>query len=200
MRMHPLVTVKKAASILGVGKEIIRDKLMTGELKGEIRRIGLKDKWFVYSGEVDFLLENQRLPELEAKTDRISTQGMNEFFDTAQVESCESDTTDSAAHSGTSDHLLPAQPDAITWEVQTDQFEGALELLTKQFSLRILEQHHKMEEFKQSYMTHVDLSKEVGVLQEKLAQQERINKELTEEIRRLRNPFKNFFSIFGSNA
>jgi hypothetical protein len=49
-------------------------------------------------------------------------------------------------------------------------------------------------------MTHVDLSKEVGVLQEKLAQQERINKELTDEVRRLRNPFKNFFSIFGSNA
>ena len=200
MRMHPLVTVKKAASILGVGKETIREKLMSGELKGEIRRIGLKDKWFVYSGEVDSLIENQRLPELEAKTDRISTQDMGEFFEPTSGESSEGDTTDSAMLSETSEELMPAEPTSITWGIQTDQFEGVLELLTKQFSLRILEQHHRVEEFKQTYAAQADLSKEVAVLQEKLAQQERLNKELTEEIQRLRHPFKSFFAKIGSNA
>jgi len=219
MRMHPLVTVKKAASILGVGKETIREKLMSGELKGEIRRIGLKDKWFIYSGEVDYLLENQRLPELESKTDRVSTKDMGEFFEPTleptKVELSDSDTTDSAVSTRTSEELIPSEPTSITWGIQTDQLEGVLELLTKQFSLRILEQHQRMEEFKQSFTAQADLSKEVALLQEKLAQQERLNSELTEEVKRLRAEllemkearssggsfsFKNFFAKIGSNA
>jgi hypothetical protein len=80
MQIHPLVTVKKAASVLGVDKKIIREKLSTGEIKGERRRVGEKDKWFVYHGAVQDLLETERLPELE-KADRLSTEGLNDFFE-----------------------------------------------------------------------------------------------------------------------
>ncbi len=80
MQIHPLVTVKKAAAVLGVDKKVIREKLTTGEIKGERRRVGEKDKWFVYHGAVQDLLETERLPELD-KSERISTEGLTELFD-----------------------------------------------------------------------------------------------------------------------
>src|ERR1700733_2003342 len=83
MQIHPLVTVKKAAAVLGVDKKIIREKLTSGEIKGECRRVGEKDKWFVYHGAVQDLLETERLPELE-KADRLSTEGLNELFEDVQ--------------------------------------------------------------------------------------------------------------------
>jgi hypothetical protein len=81
MQIHPLVTVKKAAAVLGVDKKIIRQKLTTGEIQGERRRVGEKDKWFVYHGAVQNLLESERLPELQEKADRVSTEGLTELFE-----------------------------------------------------------------------------------------------------------------------
>lgn len=81
MQIQPLVTVKQAAEVLGVGKKFIRKKLTAGEMKGERRIVGEKEKWFVYQGEVDNLLESQQLPSLPEKASRISTDGLNEFFE-----------------------------------------------------------------------------------------------------------------------
>lgn len=80
MRMQPLVTVKKAAAKLGVDKETIRTKLASGEIKGERRRVGSKDKWFVYPGELEQLVEQKEFLELDEK-ERLATDDMVELFD-----------------------------------------------------------------------------------------------------------------------
>ncbi len=48
-----MLSVKEAAAALGCDERWIREKLNQGTLKGEKRTIGLKDKWFVYKGEID---------------------------------------------------------------------------------------------------------------------------------------------------
>lgn len=69
MQIHPLVPMRKAASLLGIEKDQLKAKLVSGEIKGEQRRVGSKDKWFVYSGEVSNRIDNERLPELMKRTD-----------------------------------------------------------------------------------------------------------------------------------
>lgn len=93
MQIHPLVPIKKAASLLGVEKEVLRDKLASGEIKGEQRRVGSKDKWFVYSGEVSNRIDTERLPQLMRQTDGhlaldveplpdpVSLEDLNKFFE-----------------------------------------------------------------------------------------------------------------------
>jgi hypothetical protein len=69
MQIHPLVPMRKAAALLGVEKDQLKAKLVSGEIKGEQRRVGSKDKWFVYSGEVSNRIDTERLPELMKRTD-----------------------------------------------------------------------------------------------------------------------------------
>lgn len=69
MQIHPLVPMRKAASLLGVEKDLLKAKLASGEIKGEQRRVGSKDKWFVYAGEVSNRIDTERLPELMRRTD-----------------------------------------------------------------------------------------------------------------------------------
>lgn len=64
MQIHPLVPMKKAASLLGVDKRILKQRLVEGAIKGERRRVGNKEKWFIYSGEIECLIDAERLPEL----------------------------------------------------------------------------------------------------------------------------------------
>jgi hypothetical protein len=68
MQIHPIVPLRKAASLLGVDKDQLKAKLVSGEIKGEQRRVGSKDKWFVYSGEVSNRIDTERLPELMKRT------------------------------------------------------------------------------------------------------------------------------------
>ena len=53
MIKHPMYSVKEAAVVLGCDERWIREQLNQGQLKGEKKNIGLKEKWFVYKGEVD---------------------------------------------------------------------------------------------------------------------------------------------------
>lgn len=62
MYKHPMLTVKEAAAALGCDERWIREKLNQGTLKGEKRTIGLKDKWFVYKGEIDSALAKKGTP------------------------------------------------------------------------------------------------------------------------------------------
>ena len=56
MYKHPMLSVKEAAALMGCDERWIRERLNQGQLKGEKRTIGLKDKWFVYKGEIDAAL------------------------------------------------------------------------------------------------------------------------------------------------
>lgn len=69
MQIHPLVPMRKAADLLGVEKDQLKAKLVSGEIRGEQRRVGSKDKWFVYAGEVSNRIDTERLPELMRRTD-----------------------------------------------------------------------------------------------------------------------------------
>jgi len=84
MQMHPMVTVKKAAALLGIDKSVLRQRLSEGSLKGERRMVGSKEKWFIYCGELDVLLD-QRLPELVERAERTSIDGLSDFFTNGEV-------------------------------------------------------------------------------------------------------------------
>lgn len=56
MYRHPMLSVKEAAALLGCDERWVRERLNQGQLKGEKKTIGLKEKWFVYKGEVDAAL------------------------------------------------------------------------------------------------------------------------------------------------
>lgn len=101
MQIHPLVPMRKAATLLGVEKDQLKAKLVSGEIKGEQRRVGSKDKWFVYSGEVSNRIDSERLPELMRRTDGqlalevetvietdpASLHDLDSFFEDSQSES-----------------------------------------------------------------------------------------------------------------
>ena len=81
MQIHPLFTVKKAAEVLGVEKQFLRNQLETGTIRGEKRRVGERDKWFIYHGEVKDLRDTKRLHQLIERAKRISTEDLTDFFD-----------------------------------------------------------------------------------------------------------------------
>lgn len=56
MYKHPMLSVKEAAAALGCDERWIRERLNQGQLKGEKKNIGAKEKWFVYKGEIDAAL------------------------------------------------------------------------------------------------------------------------------------------------
>ncbi len=126
MQIHTLLTVKKAAAALGLDKKIIREKLSNGEMRGERRRVGEKEKWFVYQGEVQNLLDNQGLPSPHEKAERVSTEGMTEFFDDG-AESMNANTGTFGANpqyaNADPQHISPNQP-YVTPNPQ-DLFEDA---------------------------------------------------------------------------
>lgn len=100
MQIHPLVPMRKAATLLGVEKDQLKAKLASGEIKGEQRRVGSKDKWFVYASEVSNRIDTERLPELMKRTDgqlalEVETvpeadpatlENLDTFFEEARVE------------------------------------------------------------------------------------------------------------------
>lgn len=56
MQKHPLLSVKEAAELLRLEERSVRERLINGQLKGEKKTIGLREKWFVYSGSVEAAL------------------------------------------------------------------------------------------------------------------------------------------------
>jgi hypothetical protein len=188
--MHPLVTVKKAASLLGVEKTAIREKLVSGEIKGEVRRVGNKDKWFVYSGELDFLLESQRIPELEARAERVSTEGMNNLFE-EEERSVDTEFSASSDQPYQSDPIAPstnllARQDKADFGKMLIPFEQIMDVISRQFSMRLSEEHAKSEELRQLLQEQQSLTATIPALQERLESQVKMNDELKEGLDSLR--------------
>lgn len=59
MQKHPLLSVKEAAEMLKLDERSVRERLINGQLKGEKRSIGLREKWFVYSGSLEAAMGKQ---------------------------------------------------------------------------------------------------------------------------------------------
>jgi hypothetical protein len=95
MQIQPLVKVKKAANLLGVDKAELTRRLSTGEVKGECRTVGARQKWFIYSGELDTLLVKERFGGTPAE--RVSVEDMAEFFEAGETQQSQQDSSDAAA-------------------------------------------------------------------------------------------------------
>ncbi len=54
---HSMISVKAAAALLGCDKRAVREKLDQGQLKGEKRLDGDKEKWFVKRADVEKLMQ-----------------------------------------------------------------------------------------------------------------------------------------------
>lgn len=81
-----MVTAAEAAAALGIDARTVREKLASGEWKGEKRMIGMKEKWFMFRGELDRQLERLRIIRPE---ERVSTQGLENVFDETEISDLE---------------------------------------------------------------------------------------------------------------
>lgn len=115
---YPMLTVKEAAEALGVDPRTIREKLSNGQLKGEKRLLGLKEKWYVNRGDVDSLIQEQRLRGVENHKGRVDTEDLNEFFDDDE------DAID----------VSPVEPGRASQANGTEQIEAVVRAMTRQFS------------------------------------------------------------------
>jgi hypothetical protein len=78
IQIHPMVPLAKACALLKISREELIQRLSSGELRGEKRRIGesKKDSWFIYADSFNRLL-NQAVAQYE---ERVSTKGLDHIF------------------------------------------------------------------------------------------------------------------------
>ena len=74
MNKHPMLSVKEAANLMGCDERWVRERLNQGQLKGEKKSIGLKDKWFVYAGEVEAALARRAGTANLTSTDYLASK------------------------------------------------------------------------------------------------------------------------------
>lgn len=81
LKVHPMMPVFRAASLLAESVDSLENKLAQGEIRGEKRRIseqqGGKYSWFIYACDFETLLE-ERTRSCQA---RLSTEGLEQLFD-----------------------------------------------------------------------------------------------------------------------
>ena len=86
MQKNPMADVKEAAQVLGLDERSVRERLINGQLKGEKKAHGLREKWFVYRGEIDAAL----VQKAKAQANSDSSSGHDaQFFGVEDVEDSE---------------------------------------------------------------------------------------------------------------
>lgn len=87
-----MLSVKEAAHLMGCDERWVRERLNQGQLKGEKKNIGLKEKWFVYAGEVEAALAKRAgtaslssTDYLASKTAPSNTEPLNQPIETETV-------------------------------------------------------------------------------------------------------------------
>lgn len=123
IQKHPMVTVKEAASALGIDERTVREKLSNEEWRGEKKLVGLKEKWFMHRGELDRQVERLKLSKPE---ERITLQGMDTVFDDSSAIDAE---------------ISEPLPEEAAPKVELGNFTNqVVETLWNQFSNKFLEQ------------------------------------------------------------
>jgi hypothetical protein len=69
-----LLSIKDAAAILNLDKKSVRERLMNGQLLGEKKIVGDREKWFVHSHSVESTLAKRRSsqPQIQNQTAQTS--------------------------------------------------------------------------------------------------------------------------------
>jgi hypothetical protein len=152
--------MRKAADLLGVEKDQLKAKLVSGEIRGEQRRVGSKDKWFVYAGEVSNRIDTERLPELMRRTDgqlalEVETvlepdpatlENLDTFFEEAREELAAQAVQNIEV---TQAAVTDSEAAAITNEVKaglpaTTEYNHIFESLTVVFAQRLSDEYQKV--------------------------------------------------------
>jgi hypothetical protein len=129
-----MVAVKKAAALLGVDKRDLRTKISAGQIQGECRVVGEKEKWFLYSSELDNLLDS--MPGLVEAKERTNLEGLQKFFEPDALP-----------------ELVVAEPiqiDGVVATVSASPVETAaaveemLQSLSIEFAYRLADEHQKV--------------------------------------------------------
>jgi chromosome segregation ATPase len=102
MQKHPMYSVKEAAAALGCDERWVREQLNQGQLKGEKQSIGMKEKWYVYSGEVERVLARKAPQSQAAQAAPQQFFGVEEDSETIDAE-VESSTTRQADNPSVTD-------------------------------------------------------------------------------------------------
>jgi len=188
-----MVTVAEAAAALGIDERTVREKLSKEEWKGEKRMIGMKEKWFMYRGELDRQIERLRIMRPQ---DRISTQGMDSVFnpeETADMQTVDAQSVEVPSGNQTSEKISIAIDDVLT--KLTEQFSRQLhaekeviftlkrELEEKDRQLRLLPnfQRQAEDERKAAELKELEaeaLRKQIAAMQEEQAQTDQAKQEL----------------------
>jgi hypothetical protein len=133
-----MVAVKKAAALLGVNKGELRAKLSAGQIQGECQVVGEKEKWFIYSSELDHLLDS--MPGLVEAKERTTLDGLQKFFEPDSTPSMVQDVI----------YAEPLQVEGVVEALQETGIEPSLDLnkviesLTIEFAYRLTEEHQKV--------------------------------------------------------
>lgn len=190
-----MVTAAEAAAALGIDARTVREKLASGEWKGEKRMIGMKEKWFMFRGELDRQLERLRIVRPE---ERVSTQGLENVFDETEISDLE--TIDVNPSPGGGETTLETK--AVTAELQAFVHECMKPLLEdlKQQAIALAEKDKIIEEQKAQLlllpdfeMQKMQLLKRIDAEREaaeihlaKVAEQEELAQVLVKDVEKFR--------------
>jgi hypothetical protein len=68
-----LLSIKDAAAILNLDKKSVRERLINGQLLGEKKLVGDREKWFVHSHSVESILAKRRSSQPQIQTQTAQT-------------------------------------------------------------------------------------------------------------------------------
>lgn len=94
MQKHPLLTVKEAAQMLRLDERSVRERLINGQLKGEKKNVGLREKWFVFSGSVEAALQKEgfvggdssAVEDVTVESEAVDTTSTEAYLDTEDAD------------------------------------------------------------------------------------------------------------------
>jgi hypothetical protein len=151
-----MVSLKKAATALGLEKDDVRSMLDAGAIKGERKAVGEKQKWFIHHREIESFLGSKRIQGWNAKQDRASVTGMNQFFEPDESSKTENALTEIDEVNEVEEQVKInyLQPDTST------RIDAILRTLTTEFAHRLCEERQNV----------VTLQQEVSAKEEKIGQ------------------------------
>ncbi len=212
MQIHPLVTVKKAASALGVDREVIRNMIDIGAVRGERRFVKNKEKWFLYQEEVQEYLE-KRAQELSEQASRTTMEGLGEFFEDPEHSTTESSETaepsleagivESEAVDATAPELAAIveseavlvtevseeeedHPDRLYLQTAQHTLDQILNSLTIEFAQRLCEERQVICNLKQQLDEREQIMANIPDLKQKLEEVKEIQRAKDDEIQSLK--------------
>ncbi|MDX2106222.1 MAG: hypothetical protein SFY67_07455 [Candidatus Melainabacteria bacterium] len=186
MYKHPMLSVKEAAAALGCDERWIREKLNQGTLKGEKRTIGLKDKWFVYKGEIDAALAKKGTPAVNAtNVEEADSSYFGVEEETIDVKAESQSDTDNRYIAGLEEIVKVIANQFAEKLDQQKEFTQQLqrELEDKDRQLKLLpDLEKKLAEAQEKEFEMKALEKQLLALEEKKAEAQKAAEEIIEKI------------------